>query len=133
MSLPTTAEPILDAEERFEGFEHLMPFKVQNILLVSSLYDSFILREDGRLNELLIDESLELSLQQIPGITHVSSCAEALDLASSNPQFNLIVTNLAVGEMNAAQLASEVATRGARRSRGRAGIRLSRDQEFCGA
>jgi len=43
-----------------------MPFKVHNILLVSSLYDSFILREDGRLNELLIDESLELSPQQIP-------------------------------------------------------------------
>ena len=97
------AEPILDAEERFEGFENLMPFRVQNILLVSSLYDSFILREDGRLNELLIDESLELNLRQIPGITHVSSCAEALDLASSNPQFNLIVTNLAVGDMDAAQ------------------------------
>jgi len=106
------AEPILDAEERFEGFENLMPFKVHNILLVSSLYDSFILREDGRLNELLIDESLELNLQQIPGITHVSSCAEALDLASSNPQFNLIVTNLAVGDMDAAQLAREVRRKG---------------------
>src|SRR5271165_4822325 len=101
-------EPLLDAETRLEGFDNLMPFKVQNILLVSSLYDSFILREDGRLNELLIDESLELSLQQIPGITHVSSCAEALDLARRNPQFNLIVTNLAVGDMNAAQLAHEV-------------------------
>src|SRR5580765_4666171 len=112
MSLPHIAEPILDAEQRFEGFENLMPFKVHNILLVSSLYDSFILREDGRLNELLIDESLELNLQQIPGITHVSSCAEALDLASSNPQFNLIVTNLAVGDMNAAQLASEVRSAG---------------------
>src|ERR1700736_1970311 len=108
MSLPRMAERILDAEERFEGFENLMPFKVHNILLVSSLYDSFILREDGRLNELLIDESLELSLQQIPGITHVSSCAEALDLARRQPQFNLIVTNLAVGDMNAAQLAREV-------------------------
>jgi CheY-like chemotaxis protein len=108
MSLRPIAEPILDAEERFEGFENLMPFKVQNILLVSSLYDSFILREDGRLNELLIDESLELNLQQIPGITHVSSCAEALDLASRNPQFNLIVTNLAVGDMDASQLAREV-------------------------
>src|SRR5271166_1430885 len=106
------AEPILDAEERFEGFENLMPFRVQNILLVSSLYDSFILREDGRLNELLIDESLELNLPQIPGITHVSSCAEALDLASSNPQFNLIVTNLAVGDMDAAQLAREVRRKG---------------------
>jgi len=108
MSLPRIAEPILDAEERFEGFENLMPFKVHNILLVSSLYDSFILREDGRLNELLIDESLELNLQQIPGITHVSSCAEALDLARENPQFNLIVTNLTVGDTDAAQLACEV-------------------------
>ncbi len=108
MAVRRIAEPILDAEERFEGFENLMPFKVQNILLVSSLYDSFILREDGRLNELLIDESLELNLRQIPGITHVSSCAEALELARSQPQFNLIVTNLAVGDMDAAQLAREV-------------------------
>jgi CheY-like chemotaxis protein len=112
MTLRPIAAPILDAEERFEGFENLMPFRVQNILLVSSLYDSFILREDGRLNELLIDESLELNLRQIPGITHVSSCAEALDLASSNPQFNLIVTNLAVGDMDAAQLAREVRRKG---------------------
>lgn len=108
MSLSRITEPILDAEERFEGFENLMPFRVQNILLVSSLYDSFILREDGRLNELLIDESLELNLRQIPGITHVSSCAEALDLAKSNPQFNLIVTNLTVGDTNAADLARAV-------------------------
>src|SRR5437879_4553978 len=112
MAVHRIAERVMDAEERFEGFENLMPFKVHNILLVSSLYDSFILREDGRLNELLIDESLELNLQQIPGITHVSSCAEALDLASSNPQFNLIVTNLAVGDMDAAQLAREVRRKG---------------------
>src|SRR5271169_499774 len=109
MSVRRAAEQvIMDAEERFEGFGNLMPFKVHNILLVSSLYDSFILREDGRLNELLIDESLELNLRQIPEITHVSSCGEALHLARSNPQFNLIVTNLAVGDMDAAQLAREV-------------------------
>jgi len=108
VTVPTISAPILDVEERFEAFENLMPFRVQNILLVSSLYDSFILREDGRLNELLIDESLEMNLRQIPNITHVSSCAEALELAKSNPQFNLIVTNLAVGDMNAAQLAGDV-------------------------
>src|ERR1019366_10797906 len=110
MSVRRGAEPvfIMDAEERFEGFENLMPFKVHNILLVSSLYDSFILREDGRLHELLIDESLDLNLQQIPGITHVSSCAEAAALARSQPRFNLIVTNLAVGDMDAAQFAREV-------------------------
>src|SRR5713101_1059380 len=107
MAVHRIAERVMDAEERFEGFENLMPFKVHNILLVSSLYDSFILREDGRLNELLIDQSLDLNLQQIPGITHVSSCAEAATLARTQ-QFNLIVTNLAVGDMNAAQLAREV-------------------------
>src|SRR5256886_7533598 len=78
MGVRHAPDPVIDAERLFEGFENLMPFRVQDILLVSSLYDSFILREDGRLNELLIDESLELNLQQIPGITHVSNCAEAL-------------------------------------------------------
>jgi CheY-like chemotaxis protein len=105
-------DPMVDAERLFEGFENLMPFRVQDILLVSSVYDSFILREDGRLNELLIGESLELNLQQIPGITHVSSGADALALARSQPRFNLIVTNLDVGDMDAAQLAQQVKAAG---------------------
>jgi CheY-like chemotaxis protein len=101
-----------DSEPWFEGFENLMPFRVQNILLVSSLYDSFILREDGRLSELLLGESLELNLQQIPGITHVTSAAQALERITSQPRFNLILTNLRVGDMDAAQLAREVKRRG---------------------
>jgi CheY-like chemotaxis protein len=100
------------SEPWFEGFENLMPFRVQNILLVSSLYDSFILREDGRLSELLLGESLELNLQQIPGITHVTSAAEALERVRSQPRFNLIVTNLRVSDMDAAQLAYEVKRQG---------------------
>ena len=108
MSVLSVTDPVFDAEERFERFDRLMPFRVQDVLLVSNLYDSFILREDGRLNELLIGESRELNLQQIPGITHVSNCAQALELARSQRRFNLIVTNLAVGEMNAAQLAREI-------------------------
>jgi CheY-like chemotaxis protein len=110
--LTHTPDPIVDPERLFEGFENLMPFRVQDILLVSSLYDSFILREDGRLNELLIGESLELEQQQIPGITHVSSGAEALKLARSQPRFNLIVTNLEVEDMDAAQLARAVKAAG---------------------
>jgi CheY-like chemotaxis protein len=112
MAAPGELESLFDAEDTFEGFDRLMPFRVQDILLVSNLYDSFILREDGRLNELLIGESRELNLHQIPGITHVSNGMQALELARSQPRFNLIVTNLAVGGMNAAQLAREVATIG---------------------
>ena len=101
-------EPITDPEKLLEAFEELMPFRVRDILLVSSLYDSFILREDGRLNELLIGDSLELHLQHIPGITHVSSGPEAIALARSDARFNLIVTNLTVGAMGADELARQV-------------------------
>jgi len=38
------------------GFHDLMRCRVENILLVSSLYDSFILAEDGQLNELILSE-----------------------------------------------------------------------------
>lgn len=99
---------VMDAEKLFEGFEYLMPFHVQDILLVSSVYDSFILREDGRLNELLIGESMELDLRRTPSIRQVPSGREALALAKAEPRFNLIVTNLELSDMNAAQLAAAV-------------------------
>jgi CheY-like chemotaxis protein len=112
MTMRPVLEPVTDADKLFEGFENLMPFRVQDILLVSSLYDSFILREDGRLNELLIGESLELHLQHAPRITHVATGEEALHLAATEPRFNLIVTNLQVGDMDAAELASRAKTAG---------------------
>jgi CheY-like chemotaxis protein len=108
MATKPALDAIIDAQRLFEGFENLMPFRVRDILLVSSLYDSFILKEDGRLNELLIGESLELNLQQIPSITQVSTGAEALALVRSQPRFNLVVTNLEVGDMDAARLAREI-------------------------
>src|ERR1700733_7262873 len=101
MSITHTPDPIVDPERLFEGFENLMPFRVQDILLVSSLYDSFILREDGRLNALLIGQSLEHNLSQVPGIAHVARGAQALDLAKSQRRFNLIVTNLKGEDMDA--------------------------------
>jgi CheY-like chemotaxis protein len=99
-------------ERLFEGFENLMPFRVQDILLVSSLYDSFILREDGRLNELLIGQSLELRLHHTPEITHVSTTAEALELARSQSRYNLIVTNVHLNDMDCLELAAAVRSAG---------------------
>jgi CheY-like chemotaxis protein len=108
MATKPALDGTMDAQRLFEGFENLMPFRVRDILLVSSLYDSFILKEDGRLNELLIGESLELNLQQIPSITQVSTGSEALALVRSQPRFNLVVSNLEVGDMDAARLAREI-------------------------
>jgi CheY-like chemotaxis protein len=97
-----------DASSPFQGFQTLMPWRVRDILLVSSLYDSFTLQEDGRLNELILGEFLELSLHHTPGLTHVSSGAEALALARAEPRFNLILTTPQLGDMDATELAREV-------------------------
>ena len=108
MAMVESSLQFSDTERLFEGFENLMPFRVQDILLVSSLYDSFILREDGRLNELLIGQSLELHLQHTPEITHVSTAAEAIELAKAQPRFNLIVANIQLGDMDCLGLAEAV-------------------------
>ncbi len=110
---PTDQELVLqEPRGPFQGFQELMPFRVHDILLVSSLYDSFTLQEDGRLNELILGEFLELSLHHTPGITHVSSGAEALALAEAEPRYNLILTTINLGDMDAAKLAAEVKARG---------------------
>ncbi len=101
-----TATP--DASNPYQAFQNLMPFRVQDILLVSSLYDSFTLQEDGRLNELILGEFLELSLHHTPGLVHVSSGSEALALAREERRFNLILTTLRTADLNASELAREV-------------------------
>src|SRR3989304_2333858 len=97
--------------DAYQAFQSLMPFRVQDILLVSSLYDAFTLQEDGRLNELILGEFLELSLHHTPGLTHVSRAAEALRLAQAERRFNLIITAPHPGDMDATALA-----RGGRRA-----------------
>ncbi|OGU04951.1 MAG: histidine kinase [Gemmatimonadetes bacterium RBG_16_66_8] len=101
-----------DAGSVYQAFQSLMPFRVQDILLVSSLYDAFTLQEDGRLNELILGEFLELSLHHSPGLTHVSSGAEALRLARAERRFNLIITAPRPGYMDAMELAREVRAAG---------------------
>ena len=75
----------------FSGFQDLMPRRVQNILLVSSLYDCFILEQDGQLNELFLSEFLDLNLRHAPGLTQVSSGREALEALRGGVQFNLVI------------------------------------------
>jgi CheY-like chemotaxis protein len=92
---------------RASSLQDLMRFRVQNILFVSSLYESFIMSEDGQLNELILTKFLDLNLNQAPNITRVPSGAQALTLARDR-RFDVIITSLQLGDMNAAQLARSV-------------------------
>ena len=86
---------------RLQRFHDLMRFRVNDILLVSSLYDSFILSEDGQVSELILSEFLDLNLHHTPGLTRVSTGQEALDRLRDQQHFNLVVTSLHVGDMDA--------------------------------
>ena len=65
---------------RFVRFQDLMKYRIRNVLLVSSLYDSFILGEDGQLYELLLNEYIGLNLSETPGLTRVPSGKKAIKM-----------------------------------------------------
>ena len=54
-------------------FRDLMRFRINNILLVSSLYDYYTLVEDGQLTEAIFNEYTELNLHYAPHIVRVNS------------------------------------------------------------
>src|SRR6266699_1017359 len=86
---------------RLPRFSDLARFRVRDILLVSSLYDSFILAEDGELQEVILKEFLDLNVRHTPGITHVSTAREALALAGDPGRYNLIIASSYLGDMSA--------------------------------
>jgi len=98
---------ISDFDPHFKVFHDLMPFKVQEILLVSSLYDAFLMEEDGSLATRLINEYQGLNLSKAPKITRVSSAAEALDLIGEK-SFDMVITMPFPGGMDAFALGSAI-------------------------
>ena len=78
-------------EPAFQTFHNLMPFKVREILLVSSLYDAFIVEEEGLISEMVIWEYRHLLLSSPPRVTHVTSGQEAL-LKVNTRNYDLVIT-----------------------------------------
>ena len=95
-------------EQKFKDFHNLMSFRIHDIILVSSMYDFYVLEEDGRLYELIRKEYQGLNLSNSPELVHVSSGKEALKLAKTKGRFNLIITTLHVEDMSAVKLAHNI-------------------------
>ncbi len=58
-------------------FHDLMPYKVREILLVSTLYDAFTIEKEGRFSEHILGEYHQLNLTSMPRVTGVSTFEEA--------------------------------------------------------
>jgi len=101
-----------NGRDRFHDFQDLMRHRITDILLVASPYDAFVLEEAGELGERLLGEFRNLDLHYAPGLTAVTTGAEALALAAEQRRFNLIVTTPRLADMNAAELAARARAAG---------------------
>lgn len=71
-------------------FHDLMPFKVREILLISSLYDAYAIEREGRFSEHMLGQYGQMNLTSLPRITGVSSLSQALDILNRK-HFDLII------------------------------------------
>ena len=102
------SKPFFDeSDSRFKLFHELMARKVRNILLVSTPYDAWIMEEDCRLSERIINEYRGLNLSQPPRLTWVSSAEEALAALDRKP-FDMVLTMPRLADMGAAALGHRI-------------------------
>lgn len=91
-----------------QGFEGLMPYRIREVLLVSSLYDAFILQEDGQVSDLLLEEGGDHAMPGSPRVTRASTAVEALNFLAGRSRFDLIIVTPQIGEMGPLAFAEEV-------------------------
>jgi len=71
-------------------YHDLMPFKVKEILLISSLYDAYAIDREGRFSEHMLGQYMDLNLTSFPRITGASSSQQAFEILESK-QFDLVI------------------------------------------
>ena len=62
------------------SFANLMTHRIFNVLIVANPYDAFMLEDDGRVDEKIFDEYMDLGLRYPPTFTQVSTIEEAREV-----------------------------------------------------
>lgn len=75
---------------RDTSFVNLMTKRIFNVLLVANPYDAFMLEDDGRIDEKIFNEYMNLSLRYPPRFTQVSTEEEAWKQLD-NTNFDLVI------------------------------------------
>ena len=73
------------------SFVDLMTKRIFNVLLVANPYDAFMLEDDGRIDEKIFNEYMNLSLRYPPRFTQVSTMEEAWQKLA---KMNLLLNNV---------------------------------------
>jgi len=68
--------------------------------MICTSYDAYILEEDGRIEDQIYKEYVDLNLSNPPTFTWVNSSMDALKLLDSDDDFDLIISMINVGELD---------------------------------
>ena len=71
-------------------FADLMQSRIYNVLLIASKYDAFMLEDDGRVDERIFFEYVQLNLRYPPRFTQVINEEDALE-ELSNKRYDLVI------------------------------------------
>jgi CheY-like chemotaxis protein len=90
--------------------EVLMQERIINVLLICSNYDSFMLEEDGRINERIFLEYTSKNLRYPPQFTQASSAEMAFELLEKK-KYDLVISMLNIGKIDVFEMAKMVKRR----------------------
>ena len=88
-------------------FHDLMLYRIHEILLIASPYDAFILEQDGKLTEQIMNEYMGMNLSYAPRVRNVPSANEAIELINKR-SFDLIIIMMRLSDMSSIKLGEKI-------------------------
>jgi CheY-like chemotaxis protein len=71
-------------------FHELMPFKVKEVLLIATVYDSYSIVREGQISDKIFGEYLQLNLYAAPRFTSASTMEEAITMLTQR-DFDVVI------------------------------------------
>lgn len=91
-------------------YHDLMPFKVKEILLISSLYDAYSIEREGRFTEHMLGQYGQLNLTSFPRITGASTISQAFTMLKQK-HFDLIIFMVGVDKQTPIVVSEQIKTK----------------------
>lgn len=88
-------------------YHDMMPFKVKEILLVSHLYDAYLIEGDGKFSETILSDYANLNLTTLPRITGISFNEDVFSILG-NRRVDLVVLMVGLDKNTPLKLAHKI-------------------------
>ncbi len=89
------------------SFTNLMKKRIYHVLLISSVYDAFMLEEDGRIDEQIFHEYTSLNLRYPPQFIEATNKDEAFKILKEE-KIDLVISMLSAEKISTFELANNI-------------------------